>query len=211
MTQAICSVEGCGYSVRNKNNHLCHAHRERLRRTGSLMLHKPITRQRFVCSVPDCGRKHASLGYCTIHYDRLKKTGDVSADVPARIWRFTRVNSDGLRWCYTCEQWLIESEFTQTNVCSRCRQLTNYGMNRIEWDALFVSQGSACAICRSTEGGNGWHTDHDHSCCPLRKSCGKCVRGILCNGCNTGIGLLQDSAEILTAAAAYLEGHHNRA
>lgn len=30
--------------------------------------------------------------------------------------------------------------------------------------------------------------DHDHRCCPGDVSCGKCVRGIVCSRCNTGIG-----------------------
>jgi hypothetical protein len=47
--------------------------------------------------------------------------------------------------------------------------------------------------------------DHDHSCCPAdSKSCGKCIRGFLCKTCNSGIGLLGDSAEILARAAGYL-------
>lgn len=35
------------------------------------------------------------------------------------------------------------------------------------------------------------HIDHDHSCCPGRTSCGACVRGILCAGCNTMMGRVQ--------------------
>lgn len=63
-----------------------------------------------------------------------------------------------------------------------------------------------CAICPRTEpGGHGrFHVDHDHACCPGRKSCGKCVRGLLCHGCNVGLGCLQDSSDILCAAISYL-------
>jgi hypothetical protein len=32
----------------------------------------------------------------------------------------------------------------------------------------------------------------------------KLVRGLLCNGCNTGIGMLQDNPAIVDMAAAYL-------
>lgn len=81
-------------------------------------------------------------------------------------------------------------------------RIRKFGLDRAAWSALFVSQGNACAICRSTEtkpgrGGHPqWHTDHDHAT-------GK-VRGILCHSCNTGIGLLRDDAGLLEAAAAYL-------
>jgi hypothetical protein len=30
--------------------------------------------------------------------------------------------------------------------------------------------------------------DHDHTCCPGERSCGKCIRGVLCMQCNTNIG-----------------------
>jgi hypothetical protein len=34
--------------------------------------------------------------------------------------------------------------------------------------------------------------DHDHSCCPGRRSCGKCVRGALCRSHNTYLGYLEN-------------------
>jgi hypothetical protein len=46
--------------------------------------------------------------------------------------------------------------------------------------------------------------DHDHSCCPGKQSCGRCVRGLLCHGCNTSLGLLKDNAETLRRLADYL-------
>ncbi len=46
--------------------------------------------------------------------------------------------------------------------------------------------------------------DHDHACCPGGNSCGKCVRGILCMQCNTGLGKLGDNEAGLLRALEYL-------
>jgi hypothetical protein len=38
--------------------------------------------------------------------------------------------------------------------------------------------------------------DHDHACCPdSMKSCGKCVRGLLCSGCNRALGIVERKGE----------------
>lgn len=37
-----------------------------------------------MCSVPGCGRKHSVHGLCVSHWSRVRKTGDVQADVPLR-------------------------------------------------------------------------------------------------------------------------------
>lgn len=77
--------------------------------------------------------------------------------------------------------------------------LENFGMTHDEWDVLFETQGSACAICRSTDPGckAGWHTDHDHKT-------GK-VRFILCGHCNRGLGGFRDSPIAMRRAADLLE------
>lgn len=87
-----------------------------------------------------------------------------------------------------------------------------YGLSREEFDALLESQGG-CAICGVTEpGGKGeWHIDHDHACCPFApngsgRTCGKCTRGLLCTGCNVGLGAFRDDVESLTKAIKYLGG-----
>jgi hypothetical protein len=43
--------------------------------------------------------------------------------------------------------------------------------------------------------------DHDHSCCPFRpktraKTCGKCIRGLLCFRCNTALGYIEKYGEM---------------
>jgi hypothetical protein len=90
-------------------------------------------------------------------------------------------------------QWKRRNEIT-----GRTYRLRRYGLSIVEWEAMFNSQGRVCAICkRSKSGGRrGWSTDHDHET--------GAVRGILCNNCNTGLGLLGDNLAALLAAVSYL-------
>ena len=62
------------------------------------------------------------------------------------------------------------------------------------YHALNEQQNFQCAICGDEC--LRLHIDHNHDT-------GR-VRGLLCGRCNTGIGLLGDSAELCTVAAYYL-------
>lgn len=73
-----------------------------------------------------------------------------------------------------------------------------YRKTQEEIDALFISQGSRCAICGADHnGGKRWHIDHCHFT-------GR-VRGILCQHCNLMLGHAKDDVSRLRAAATYLE------
>jgi hypothetical protein len=73
-----------------------------------------------------------------------------------------------------------------------------YGLTQTDWDALFYRQGFCCAICAThdLDYDGVWHTDHCHDT-------GR-VRGILCLGCNTGIGQLKHNVTNLSNAIQYL-------
>lgn len=86
--------------------------------------------------------------------------------------------------------------------CADVRRARMYRLDPHEWQAMVAAQGGGCAICGRTD--KSLHVDHDHRCCPGDKSCGKCVRKLLCGNCNRGIGLFGDSPELMEAAAAYL-------
>lgn len=74
--------------------------------------------------------------------------------------------------------------------------------------SMLAEQGGCCAICGTDNpaGRGEWHIDHDHSCCPGQRSCGKCVRGLLCNYCNIGLGHFNDDLDRLMNAMRYLDG-----
>ena len=86
----------------------------------------------------------------------------------------------------------------------RCNSFKNhYGIDHNEYDRLMTVQGGKCAVCATADpsGKTGrfkfFSIDHCHAT-------GK-VRGLLCNHCNRGLGLLQDSPKVLLAALGYLE------
>jgi len=79
-----------------------------------------------------------------------------------------------------------------------------------QFQALFEQQRGLCAICRSEDrsGRRTLAVDHDHACCPtavVRKTCGKCVRRLLCDTCNRALGMFADNPEWLIRAAAYVK------
>lgn len=84
------------------------------------------------------------------------------------------------------------------------------GMTASKYAEMLLAQGGLCAICKRsyTQFKRLFALDHDHSCCPGKKSCGKCIRGLLCHHCNVGMGHLQDSPEILERALAYLQNNN---
>lgn len=59
-----------------------------------------------------------------------------------------------------------------------------YNITAEEYDARVASQEGACAICERKPRKYKLSVDHDHDCCPGPRSCGRCIRGLLCSGCN---------------------------
>lgn len=109
------------------------------------------------------------------------------------------------RYCYGCkidrnrEYHRANLERLESNAMEK-----RYGITMVEYDAILISQNGVCAICGGTseqfDKRNGrvrkMHVDHDHRT--------NIVRGILCHRCNTAIGSMYDSPELLLRAVEYL-------
>jgi ribosomal protein S27AE len=91
----------------------------------------------------------------------------------------------------------------------RSKTLARHHLTGAQFDHLMSEQGSACAICQTSLDEETVRVDHDHSCCPTQGSCGKCVRGILCQPCNSALGMLRDNPAFCREAANYLERFEN--
>lgn len=86
-----------------------------------------------------------------------------------------------------------------------------YGLSLEDFQRMLEEQDGVCAICEQPETvmRSGMtrplplSVDHDHACCPGPKSCGECVRGLLCAGCNKKLHAFE--GEFRTRAETYLD------
>ena len=116
-----------------------------------------------------------------------------------------KTSKDGKNYiCKICEA--IKSKEYRDNpdnrLTERDRDLKKkYGITLYTYTTMLESQGGVCDICGKSviENGKALAVDHNHNT--------GAVRGLLCNTCNSGIGLLQDNTEILQLAINYLNKH----
>lgn len=207
-----CSVDGC--DRRHFGRGYCNTHWARLYRTGMLDV---TPRVRKTCTFDDCGRPAVSQGHCTGHAQQAQKGKPLTPLRP--MHRSTIRDEQGRKRCAVCKDWKDAAEFYPNRrnadglgtYCKRCdrsaRLKRNYGITVDQYEALLAAQGAVCAICGGPpKDGPSLHIDHDHACCATyKRSCGKCVRGLLCEDCNRVLGMFSDDTARFEAAIDYLK------
>jgi hypothetical protein len=97
----------------------------------------------------------------------------------------------------------MENHPERTKAVLRKKSLKKWGWTPEMYDEAFNAQNGRCAICgeapkpRTQSPTARLDADHMHTNPPV-------PRGLLCTFCNTAIGLLKESPELLVAAAAYI-------
>ena len=84
----------------------------------------------------------------------------------------------------------------------------SFKIDLAKFNQMLAEQGGVCAGCGTSEpkgAYNQWVVDHDHACCPKKRTCGKCVRGILCHHCNATLGWSQENIKRLLGLISYLQ------
>ena len=142
-------------------------------------------------------REHKARGYCHACYNRLfmKAFRDEYNKRYQRenkeYWREYHRKHGGKRRGHR------QSEATTT-------RLRNYRLTLNDYAKLLFEQGGLCKACRQLPDKRGYCIDHDHKCCSGAKSCGKCVRGLLCSSCNCMLGMAKDQIPTLLRLADYI-------
>lgn len=183
-----------------------------------------------VCAVDGCQAPHYGHGFCINHRNRWIAYGDPTAGMRSRKvdistrFREPRYERErdafGRLLCTKCEEWLAEEWFGMReskmtgryrSYCKRCDTDTRHGVSIDKLRVLWDHQNGRCpcgtALIRHGERHLAYHIDHDHTCCSgTSRSCGKCVRGLLCPSCNIAIGMAEEDPLRLLALADYLIG-----
>jgi 5-methylcytosine-specific restriction endonuclease McrA len=121
-----------------------------------------------------------------------------------------------MKQCMRCKRTLEEKSFVKTgsgnrgNICHNCKRKSRspeyksrrsrvghlkktYGISIDDYNNLLERQDGLCAICKTDR---NLVIDHCHDT--------SMVRGLLCQQCNSGIGMLKDDPDLLRAALQYL-------
>jgi len=126
-----------------------------------------------------------------------------------------RTFNENEKLCGRCKEWLSLDEFLydprrpskRCAYCRTCDTIRRHHITKDEYLQMLRRQNQQCAIsgCKNFPS----HVDHDHSCCSGKRSCGKCVRGVLCARHNTAMGGFSDDPVELRNAAWYIEEYRN--
>lgn len=178
------------------------------------------------CNFNDCTRDVLAKGYCTGHYGQLQRGEELRKlrKSPAKKKSFDNIKclfdscEDTAKVKGYCKyhyaqshrgEKLTERVYKYTNKvcdvndCSNTvsslglceRHYKRHRVYSIDRDTL-VNLVEQCEICGSKE---RIHTDHSHD--------SNLFRGLLCNNCNTALGLIKENKEIAKNLIKYLEKH----
>jgi hypothetical protein len=172
------------------------------------------------CTVPNCDSLDWAKGYCQGHYNQWRTWGPPWGKIIG-FWkpRGTSKIRDALgrKQCKNCLRWRDEDKFGKAAstydklhpICRQCTHyLTHYKLTFWEVQEMLASQDYMCAgnCGKELDEGIRFAIDHDHKCCPGATCCGKCVRAILCTGCNTAVGHIESNPFLI----AYVVSHNKR-
>jgi hypothetical protein len=143
-----------------------------------------------LCTIEGCSIKVQASGLCHKHYNyKWYQNNTEKARETGRKWR--EANPE---------------EAKNADKRSKCNR---YGMTVEEYDVKLASQNGVCVVCKRLPTENiPLGIDHDHNCCNSGcRSCGKCVRGLLCRNCNNALGAINDNISILENLIIYLRSY----
>ena len=104
--------------------------------------------------------------------------------------------------CKECESTRKKADVERRGGSRKLNLMKNYGMTIEEYDKMLKEQSGMCKICKTDKPKHRGRfvVDHDHKT-------GK-VRGLLCDGCNKGLGHFRDNIVFMNEAIKYIKDSH---
>lgn len=201
-----CQVPECPYKIETQG--VCSKHYQQFHYESTRGASKPKKNRKrrditgkpldLRCTFPGCRGREFNPGLCAGHYYQKLRTGELrplKEKVPCPV-----------RGC--SEEYPFWK--AEMGVCAVHRRICQrYNLSADEVVELLDNPVCSNPGCGETE---NLQVDHDHACCPYsrvfekssQKSCGQCVRGLLCRPCNKSLGMLQENPRRIQGLLDYL-------
>lgn len=140
------------------------------------------------------------MKFCT----RCKETLEISDFPTSMVYGKMHMSS----WCAQCKIKYGVDHFKRTHTFeeSRDKSLRSlYGITLEDYNRMLEEQGGVCAICKGDESFIHWRSKKKYPLIVDHCHMTGAVRGILCNGCNHALGLLQENPDRARALLQYIE------
>ena len=102
--------------------------------------------------------------------------------------------------CKSCHSAKYRRNAKERTIQIRANKLRKFGASEKLLKEAALKQGNKCAICQE-QFEKIPHADHCHKAMKFR--------GLLCHGCNIGLGCFKDNILIMSKAIRYLKKHAN--
>lgn len=210
----VCATDDCDKPTWSRG--FCKTCYANERRNGSLkLLQFPTHCQTLMDDGEACGRRVKHRGLCQGHATREVRGQDAAVRFKFTRDQVLRRDDEGRKQCSRCLDWHSEDSFRKKSTsadglhswCGRCIVDSHHHLS-VEHRRKMLTACDGRCFCGETIT-DGYVIDHDHACCSGTKSCGACIRGLICQPCNKALGFLRDSTDIALAAARYLQQWSN--
>lgn len=193
----VCTVEGC--SRGHKARGYCQTHYMMFKRGSGIKAIKPRERNKpDKCSEDGCNEPVKAKRLCKAHYQRLLRHGHTKYK--------DRKKEPKPCLIPVCNNVLYAKGLCHSHYAKQ-RVWKEFGITPFDYWRMYEKQDGKCKICHQPEtsvhafSGKTKDLAIDH-CHRTNK-----VRGLLCSGCNTAIGLLRENVQTLRSAIAYLSSN----
>lgn len=178
------------------------------------------------CNGSHCGSRYRVCGFCHQDFDKHSPgAGSKFCAACKQATSLQSLSSSQMTNCAWCNRIIAINPGRRSgkwpHICKECLEPIWHLLERLKGHnvpherAKALARSPLCEICernivekemnRDGKFQSPLVVDHDHTCCPsTSKSCGQCVRGLICRSCNSAVGMIRNDAEVATRMALYL-------